>query len=187
MDAHKRKPIRYFWFALALLFLFESWIWDHVRDWLRALGRRLGVERLEPALADFVARHSPYAALAIFAVPAICILPLKLIAVGMIAHGHVLAGIAVIFLAKSLALGVSAFLFEHTRDKLLQLPWFARFYGVVLEVRAWAHRLVDPVRRTLHEATAAIRAKVRAAVGEGRSLFLHKVGLLRNLVGRDRA
>ena len=185
LEPIKRKLSRAFWFFLALVFLFENWLWDHVRDWLRALARLLGVERFEAALTAFIATLSPPAALAVFALPALAILPLKLAAVAMIAHGHILAGVGVIFFAKTLALGVTAFLFDHTRDKLLQMAWFVRFYSVVLDVRAWAHRLVDPVRRQLRDVTRQIKERAKAAFGEGRSQLLRKITLLRSVIGRN--
>ena len=138
MDAVKQYLGRAFWFALALIFLFESWLWDHVKEWLRALGHALKVDRLEPWLEQLVAKLSPMATLALFAVPAAAIFPFKLLALGLIASGHVVSGLVAIFLAKTLALGVTSFLFDICREKLLQMGWFADFYSMVLDARAWA-------------------------------------------------
>jgi hypothetical protein len=184
MESIKRRLIRGLWFALALVFLFESWLWDHVKDWLRALGRLLGVERYEAALAAFIARLSPPLTLAVFAVPALAILPLKILALATIAHGHILAGLAVIFAAKTLALGVTAFLFDHCRDKLLQMAWFAHFYSVVLSVRAWAHDLVEPMRLRLRQFITPIRARAAEIFGAGQPHFSRKLALLRALARR---
>lgn len=184
METIKRRLIRALWFALALIFLFESWLWDHVKEWLRALGKLAGVERFEAWLIALIEKLSPPMTLAVFAVPAVTILPLKLLALGMIGHGHILVGIGVIFFAKTLALGVTAFLFDHCRDKLLQMTWFAKFYSLVLDARAWAHSLVDPVRRRLRETLATIRARAKVIFGEGQSQFLRKLALMRGLIGR---
>jgi hypothetical protein len=184
MEAFKQRLIRAFWFTLAVLFLVESWLWDNVKIGLVRLAHELGVTRLEAALRDFIAGLSPYAALAVFAVPAAAILPLKLLAVGAIAHGHVVAGLSVILAVKVLTLGVTSFLFDLSRDKLLQLGWFAKLYELVLRVRAWALDLVEPVRRRLHEVKAFVEARVSAFLGEGRSQFLRKLALLRAFVKR---
>lgn len=184
MESIKQRLIRAFWFALAVLFLIESWLWDNVKLALVWLARELGLTKFEARLREFIAGLSPHATLAVFAVPALSILPLKLLAVGAIAHGHVVAGLAVILAAKTLALGVTSFLFDLSRDKLLQLRWFARLYDLVLRIRAWAHELVEPVRRRLHAARDFVKARVAVFSREGRSQFLRKLARVRALVRR---
>jgi len=158
MDAMFRRAERAFWFALATLFLIESWLWDHVKEWLRLLERTLGLERIEAWITAFVRDLSPWATLVVFAIPALMILPFKIAAVALIASGHFGWGLMVIVAAKMLGLGVTASLFDLCRDKLLQLVWFERLYRLVLRVRAWAHDLVEPVRVRLREWRAALRA-----------------------------
>jgi hypothetical protein len=54
--------------------------------------------------------------------------------------------IATLIAAKLLGLGVTAFIFDLTRPKLLQLAWFRRFYGWMLWALAHAHALLDPIK-----------------------------------------
>lgn len=166
MENLRRQLSRAFWFSLALIFLLESWLWDHVKDWLRTFGRLLGVERFEPWLRERVERLPPTMTLALFAVPAIVIFPFKLLALGLIATGHVVSGVVAIFLAKTLALGVTSFLFDICRDKLLQMEWFGRFYSLVLDARAWATALVEPYRARLHAVMTSARARIMALIGK---------------------
>ena len=84
---------RAFWFLLAIIFLIENWLWEHVRDWLAMLCRRIGLERFEPWLKTFVAPLSPLVTLLLFGVPALAILPFKIIAVALIARGKITAGL----------------------------------------------------------------------------------------------
>ena len=49
-------------------------------------------------------------------------------------------------LAKLLGLGVTAFIFEVTRPKLLQMAWFRRLYELMLVWLAKAHALIDPIK-----------------------------------------
>jgi hypothetical protein len=184
MDTLRQRLSRAFWFTLAVLFLVESWLWDNVKLALIWAAHASGLKDLEPRVRAFIGGLSPLATLAVFALPAITIFPLKLLALAAIAHGHVVAGLAVIFAAKTLALGVTSFLFDASREKLLQLAWFARFYALVLRVNAWAHALVEPVRRRLCEVKAMISARLAVALGEGRSQFLRRVSLLRAIVRR---
>lgn len=124
------------WFALATLFLIESWLWDNVKEWLRALALALGVERVETWIKEKVEGLSPYATLLVFVIPVLFILPFKVYAVAMMASGHFFYGLATLFLAKTLGLGLTAFLFDLCRDKLLTIGWFAQFYAFVLRVQS---------------------------------------------------
>ena len=54
-----------------------------------------------------------------------------------------------LILAKLLGLGVTAFIFDLTRPKLLQLAWFRWLYEHVLAWLAWAHGLVDPIKQRI--------------------------------------
>jgi hypothetical protein len=55
----------------------------------------------------------------------------------------------VLALAKMVSLGVTAFVFDLTRPKLLQLAWFRRLYERVMVWLVWAHELVDPIKRRI--------------------------------------
>jgi hypothetical protein len=179
MKAFQHRVARGFWFALAVLFLIETWLWDHVKEWLRAAAKALGADRIEAWLTEVIRRLSPPATLTVFAAPVLMILPLKIYAVAQIATGHVAFGLAVILFAKTLGLGVTAFLFDLCRDKLLQMLWFAKFYAVVLRVRAWAHDLVAPAREYLRNLRNMLRARLTAVLGSGRSQFWRKLELVR--------
>jgi hypothetical protein len=186
MEAMKHRLVRAFWLTLAVLFLIESWLWDHVKEWLRALGQKLGFSELEAKLRDFIAPLSPPLTLAVFAVPALTVIPVKLLALEMIAYGHFFWGLVAILAAKTLALGVTAFLFDLCRDKLMQMAWFVRFYELVLRVRAWAHDLVDPLRQQLHALRQLIVERASIVFGESKSQFSRKVAHIRALVQRGR-
>lgn len=187
MENLKQQLRRGFWFTVALIFLFESWLWDNVKDWLRALGRALGVERIEPWLDAFVKKLSPQMTLAVFAVPAITIFPFKLAALSLIAHGHVLVGLIAIFLAKTLALGVTSFLFDLCRGKLLEMEWFGRFYSLVLDARAWAAALVQPYKEHLLKVSAQVKTNIAAFIGKEGGEFGRRWARLRDLARTKRA
>lgn len=187
MEAWKRYVKRAFWFTLAVIFLIESWLWDNVKEWLRALGQALGIERFEPWLKNFVAKLTPPMTLVLFGAPAVAILPFKLVAFELIANGHVLSGLLAIFLAKTLALGVTAFLFDICRDKLLQMEWFGRFYSIVLDARAWAHALVAPVKAQVVAVANAMRSRIVAFIGDERFGFGRRLARLRELARPKRS
>jgi hypothetical protein len=184
MDLFYKRLARAFWFTLATLFLIESWLWDHVKEWLRALALALGLKRIEAWLAAVVDGLSPTATLFVFALPALLILPFKLIAVALIVSGHIALGVATILAAKTLGVGVTAFLFDLCRDKLLELRWFASFYRLMLRIRAWAHDLVEPARRKLRLLREALRQGLAPYLGAGRRIFQRRLELMRALARR---
>ncbi len=148
--------------GLALLILFEEWGWEPLQRALAAIGRLPLLRQLEAAIS----RLPPRAALLVFLLPTLLLLPIKLLALGAIAHGHKLLGLGVIVLAKLLGTAVVARLFALTRPALLQLPWFASGYarwtawkdGVLAQVRtSWAWRSGWAVKRLLRQRWARWR------------------------------
>ena len=148
---------------LALLILFEEWGWEPLHRLLARLGRLPVLRQLEAAIA----RLPPHAALVVFLVPALALLPVKLLALGLIAQGQRMLGLAVIMVAKLVGTAVVARLFALTQPALMQLPWFARAYGrwsvwkaaLLVQVRAtWAWRVARVVRRRVQHGWARWRA-----------------------------
>jgi hypothetical protein len=89
--------------------------------------------------------------LIVFFVPVIPLFPLKLVGLWLLTHEYWLSAIVTIIFAKFLGVGVTAFIFDVTRSKLLEMPWFERLYKFVLGLRAKAATLVDPVKRRILE------------------------------------
>ena len=56
-----------------------------------------------------------------------------------------------IVFAKFLGVGVTAFIFDVTRPKLLEMEWFEKLYELVLALRAKAAALVDPIKLRIRE------------------------------------
>lgn len=143
--------------ALALLILFEEWGWEP----LQALLARCARWRVWAWMEMRITALPPYAAMALFAVPSLLLLPVKLLALWALSHGHALLGTVVIITAKLLGTAVVARLFSLTKPALLRLAWFAVAYGrwtvwkeaLLASVRAsWAWRVGRVVKRGLGRA-----------------------------------
>lgn len=149
-------------YLAALLLLMEDWFWDLglalvrlVVGWppLRALERR-------------IVALSPYAALCAFVLPAILLLPVKILALLAIASGHPFSGVAVIIIAKIGGAALVARLYVLTLPVLLTLPWFARWHHTfMLHKDHWVGRLKgsDAFRRA-SMLSAMMRGAARAAL-----------------------
>jgi hypothetical protein len=165
-----RRLLRPLWVLLAVLFLVEAWLWHRLSALLGRVLAALGLPRLKERLAAWVERLPPPAALLLFVVPALGLLPVKLMGLWMLAHGHWLGALAVLGAAKLAGVGVTAFLFQAARPRLLQMPWFAWVHGRVMAALGWAHRQLDPWKARVRETVAPIIARLRAGLPRGRVL-----------------
>jgi hypothetical protein len=124
MHALKRFLLRLAAWPLALLILFEEWGWTPLQRVLGRLMKALGLESLE----RWIRTLPPYSALAMFLVPSLLLVPVKILALWAISQGSVMLGTLVIVVAKIVGTAIVARLFTLTRDALMTLPWFARAY-----------------------------------------------------------
>lgn len=138
--------------VLALIILFEEWGWVPLQQLLARIGRWPGLRWIE----RWVRSLPPWAAVALFALPTLALLPVKLIALWAMGHGHVVLGMLVIVLAKGVGTAVVARLFTLTQPALMRLRWFAWTYtlgmhakrAVLARARAtWTWRAARVVRR----------------------------------------
>lgn len=168
MDAMKRprtlrnrllSPLVY---LAALMLLLEDWLWD--------LGLRL--IRLVVAwppwkwLERRIVALPPYAALCAFILPAVLLLPVKILALLAIAGGHLLAGVAVIIVAKIGGAALVARLYVLTLPKLVTLAWFARWHAKFMAWKNyWIGRLTASAAfRRVSMLSASVRATARRAL-----------------------
>jgi hypothetical protein len=122
----------------ALLLLFEEWCWDVGAR----LGARLARWPLLARLESHVRLLPPWAALCLFALPGLLLLPVKLLALMAIAHGHAVSGVLTIVVAKLGGAAVVARLYALTLPTLLAVGWFARCHGWFIRLKnRWVGRL----------------------------------------------
>jgi len=107
---------------------------------------RIPLRAFKEWLAARIERLPPAATLLVFLVPVVLLFPIKLIGLWLLAHHQWFAAVLVLVAAKLVGLGVTAFVFEVTRPKLLQMAWFRWLYEHVTAWLVWAHALVDPIK-----------------------------------------
>jgi hypothetical protein len=134
--------------------------------WLSALGRVLARVPLFAWLERLVERLSPGWVIAIFVIPFVPLVPiLKLTELWLLANHHYVSAVALILGTKVVGAAFSTRVFAIARPKMLQVRWFAAFYGGV----TW---LLDLGYRTLEEipawhATRAWVHRVKARLTSG--------------------
>ena len=143
------KLAKAFWVVLAFLFLLEAWLWTRLEPVVKWIVGFFPWRRLKKRLAAAIEHLPPVATLVVFAVPVLLLVPFKLAGWWLLAKGQWFAAIAVFVLAKLVGVGVTAFVFDATSEKLLQMAWFRALYEKVLAINAWAHAHVDPIKRRI--------------------------------------
>lgn len=160
-----RRLLKPLWILLALIFLFEAWLWSHLAPVVGWIVDRIAWRRLKERAAAWIEHLPPAATLLVFLVPVLLLFPVKLVGLWFLAHGYWLGAMATLVGAKIVSTGVTAFIFELTRPKLLQLAWFRWLHDHVVVWLAWAHGLIDPlkhkVRRWARETLAPLRRRLR--------------------------
>ena len=167
-----RRLLRPLWILLALVFLFEAWLWDRLAPVVARLVARIPWKAFKAKVASWIEHLPPYAAFFVFLVPIVTLLPFKFLGLWLLARGSWFASLTILVLAKIASMGMAAFIFDITRPKLLQLSWFRRFYDHVIAGIAWAHALIDPIK-------VEIRAWLRRQLAPARHRLHSLIWLLK--------
>ena len=146
-----RRLLQPFWVLLAVVFLIEAWLWDHLEPIVERIVALIPLRAFKTWLAERVDTLSPAMTLIVFAVPVIPLFPLKLVGLWLLTHEYWLSAGVVIVFGKFIGVGVTAFIFDVTRSKLLEMPWFEKIYDFIMALRAKAAALVDPMKRRISE------------------------------------
>lgn len=109
----------------ALVVLFEEWGWRPLSDFLARLAKYAPVAIVE----RWIAGLPPYAALFAIALPTTLLLPLKFVAVWLLANNHFATATLLFLGAKLASTALIARVFILTKPALMRIAWFARAYN----------------------------------------------------------
>jgi hypothetical protein len=146
-----RRLLQPFWVLLAIIFLIEAWLWDHLEPVVAKIVAWIPLRQFKQWLADRIDALSPAMTLIVFVVPLIPLFPLKLVGLWLLAHQYWLSAAFTILFAKFVGVGVTAFIFDVTREKLLEMRWFEVLYEFILMIRAKAKALVEPIKQRIRD------------------------------------
>src|SRR5215471_6297601 len=146
MSLMLRRLLQPLWVLLAVIFLIEAWLWDHLEPIVAWVVDKIPLRAFKHWLAERVDTLSPAMTLIVFIVPVLPLFPLKLVGLWLLAHEYWMSAIFTILFAKFVGVGVTAFVFDVTRPKLLEMSWFEKLYEFILTLRAKAKALVDPLK-----------------------------------------
>ena len=145
----------------ALLMFLEEWLWERLQRLMAAVGRLPAVRALEAAIA----RLPPYPAMAIFLLPILLLLPVKLAALWFIVRGQAVLGLLVILIAKVIGTAFVTRIFVLCKPSLLALSWFRRSHDGVLAIkeRLYSYVRALPLWRAARRWVQAMRSLFRGA------------------------
>ena len=170
----KKKYKRPLLITLAVIFLFESWLWDTTGRAVAWLIRTLPLERIAIAFHSKMDTLTPVQTLGIFVIPLAILFPLKFVALYMLTQGSIFSGIATIIFAKLAGFGVTSFLFTVCKPKILQVRWVKWTYEHCLVWRHKAHELAKPYTRYVRAYMKQVMPQRQNVVGKLRTQ-VHKM------------
>src|ERR1700746_844891 len=103
-----RRLLQPLWILLAIVFLIEAWLWDHLEPIVARAVAAIPLTAFKQWLAERVDSLSPAMTLVVFIVPVIPLFPLKLAGFWLLAHEHWLSAFFTMLIAKFLGVGVTA-------------------------------------------------------------------------------
>lgn len=151
-----RRLLKPLWIFLALLFIAEEWLWSHLEPVVARLVALIPLHALKLRVAAFVERLPPYMTLVVFVVPHAVTFLTETTLIWLFRDTWWVVA-TVLVMAKFIGVALAAFLFQATREKLMQMAWFARGYDIVMRGLAWAHDLADPYIAPVREWIATLR------------------------------
>ncbi|MDD5272543.1 MAG: hypothetical protein PHU14_07480 [Methylovulum sp.] len=144
---------------LAILVIFEEWLWDILTAAGQWLVQTFNLERFDAWLA---AATPPQAVVAL-AVPILVVTPINLFALFLLTHGAIAEGILLEIIAKLLGTLLVARVFKLVRPALLTFAWFAKLYHTIIGMLQWSHAIVH--NSDIYKFSVRIKTAVKNKIG----------------------
>ncbi len=124
--------------AAALVIAFSEWLWNPLLKVIAKLARLPPIQMLENQIRQLPS----WAALLMFAIPAIALLPFKLAGLYLIAHGKKILGTGVFLAAKVVGTGLLAWIYSLTEPALARYQWFVKARAWYRSAKEWLYAQV---------------------------------------------
>lgn len=144
---------------LAVLVIFEEWLWDMLTAAGQWLSYALNLQRFDETLA----RATPPQALLALFVPILIVTPINFMAVYLLINGAIVQGVTLEIVAKLLGTLLVARVFRLVRPALLTFSWLAKLYYAIIRLLQWAHALVH--NSAIYQLSLRAKAAVKQQIG----------------------
>lgn len=155
----------------ALIVLFEEWGWRPLSDLIARLARFAPIAAIE----RWIAGLPPYAALVAIGLPTTLLLPLKFVAVWLLANDRFVMATLLFAGAKVASTALIARVFILTKPALMRIGWFAFLYdwfvpwkdALFAQIRAsWIWRYSRMVKTRIKQAVARAWSRTKPRLAE---------------------
>ena len=147
-----RRLLQPFWVLLAVIFLIEAWLWDHLEPIVERIVARIPLRAFKQWLSERVDTLSPAMTLIVFVVPVIPLFPLKLVGLWLLAHEYWLSAVRhhrVREIRRRRRHRVH--LRRDAARSCWRWRWFEKLYEFIIAMRAKAAALVQPIKQRIRE------------------------------------
>lgn len=148
----------------AVIILFEEWLWEPLKRLMQALSRLPVIRQLAAVISGL----PPFAALVLYIVPVVVLLPFKIAGLWLIGQGHSVLGITTFLGAKLVGTALLAWLFSLTKPALMQIAWFAKGHTWIVRIsdaaHAWLH--AQPLYQAIRTLLRQLRSSLRSLLGK---------------------
>ncbi len=145
--------------VFALVFLFETWVWDKAVLALSWVARRIPWQRIRRSSKDLINRLPAVFAVLLFGVPVVAMELGSAVAVVFAALGHVVLGACMYAFMKLFGVTLIAVIYDLTQEKLLTLAWFVWLHGKYERLHEFARELVKPYREAVKAQIARLKQR----------------------------
>lgn len=145
---------------LAILLIFEEWLWDLLSACGQYLVKLLRLESFE----RWLGQTRPYTALLTITIPIIIVTPINIAAIWLLIHGLLIEGILLEIFAKLLGTLLIARVFTLIKPQLLTFKVIAAVYHTITGWLKWAHaKIVDTaIYRYSKQLKIQVKARIKA-------------------------
>ncbi len=123
---------------LAIILIFEEWLWELLTVIGHSLIRWLNLEAFE----QWLSQTSRTMALVTFTIPLLIVMPINLVAFILLANGLIMQGILLELLAKLLGTLLVARVFALTKPQLMTFTFLRVVYTTINGWLQWAHQKI---------------------------------------------
>lgn len=145
-------------FLLAIVVIFEEWLWDVLADIGIVLERCFHIEKFE----RWLVAASPKQALFSFIIPIAAVTPFNILAVVLLTHGAIVQAILLEIVVKLVGTLLIARIFKLVKPALLTFHWFKMIYDQVTAVLKWAKERVYQTR--IYQLSVELKVQIREKV-----------------------
>jgi hypothetical protein len=156
-----RRPVsRPILLLFAIVFLFETWVWDSLTGILAWIAQSIPWARIKRRIQDIINRLPAIFAVLLFGVPLVVMEFGAALSVVTIALGHVILGSISYAVIKLIGVSSIAVIYDLTQEKLMTLGWFVWLHRKFERLHEIARDYVAPYRDAARAQLRALRERV---------------------------